>query len=199
MNQPHDATRLLEQMHAGSRSAADALLPIVYDELRRLAAAYLREERLGHTLQPTALVHEAYVRLIRGAQPDWRGRAHFLAVAARAMRRTLVNHALAHKAEKRGGGRTMLGLDPALVPQPSNGVEALELHEAIERLQALDERKARLVEMRFFAGMTMEEAADVLGVSLSTAEADWRFARAWLAKELAEGDAPPGAGRPRTP
>ncbi len=124
---------------------------------------------------------------VGGNQPSWTGRAHFFAVAARAMRRALVNHALARKAEKRGGGRAILSLDPALTAPTSSEVDALELSEAIDRLAALDERKARLLEMRFFAGMTMEETARVLDVSISTAESDWRFARAWLAHELADG------------
>lgn len=179
------ATELLQAMSAGSRGAAEQLLPIVYDELRTLAAAYLRHERPDHTLQPTALVHEAYLRLVGGAQPDWNGRAHFLAVAARAMRRALVNHALARKAEKRGSGHTLVSIDPNLVPSSGADLEALDLSDAIDRLAKLDERKANLLEMRFFAGMTMEESAGVLGVSLSTVESDWRFARAWLAHELA--------------
>jgi RNA polymerase sigma factor (TIGR02999 family) len=188
-------TELLRAMNAGSSSAAEELLPVVYEELRGLAAAYLKRERRDHTLQPTALVHEAYLRLAGENQPNWTGRAHFLAVAARAMRRALVNHALARKAEKRGGGRAVVGIDPALATAPGSAVDTLDLSDAIDRLAALDERKARLLEMRFFAGMTMEEAAGVLGVSLSTAESDWRFARAWLAHELAAGA--PGTRSPR--
>ncbi len=187
MTEATHTTELLQAMSAGSRGAAEQLLPVVYEELRVLAAAYLKRERPDHTLQPTALVHEAYLRLVGGNQPTWSGRAHFLAVAARAMRRALVNHALARNAEKRGGGRTILSLDPALTTASDSGVDTLDLSDAIDRLAALDERKARLLEMRFFAGMTMEEAAGVLGVSLSTAESDWRFARAWLAHELAGG------------
>jgi RNA polymerase sigma-70 factor, ECF subfamily len=191
MTEATHTTELLQAMSAGSRGAAEQLLPVVYEELRLLAAAYLKRERPDHTLQPTALVHEAYLRLVGSNQPTWSGRAHFLAVAARAMRRALVNHALARNAEKRGGGRTILSLDPALTTSTDSGVDTLELSEAIDRLTALDERKARLLEMRFFAGMTMEEAAGVLEVSLSTAESDWRFARAWLAHELAGGKPAP--------
>ncbi|MCB9846299.1 MAG: sigma-70 family RNA polymerase sigma factor [Phycisphaeraceae bacterium] len=187
-----NATELLRAIGEGDRRAADELLAVVYEELRGLAARYLRQERAGHTLQPTALVHEAYVRLVGGAQPDWQGRAHFLAVAARAMRNALVNHALARKAEKRGGGRTAVSLEAGLIARPAAELDAIELSEAIERLSALDERKARLIEMRFFAGMTMDECASALGVSLSTAEADWRFARAWLARALAEDEAAGG-------
>lgn len=185
MTEPRTATELLKSVSEGSRGAGEELFPIVYDELRRLAASYLASERVGHTLQPTALVHEAYVRLLGGAQPAWNGRAHFFAIAARAMRHTLVNHAKARKAQKRGGGQPLLDVDPALVPAATPTIEAPALAEAIERLAGLDERKARVVEMRFFAGLTMEEIAPLLDVSLSTVEADWRFARAWLARELA--------------
>jgi RNA polymerase sigma factor (TIGR02999 family) len=180
------ATQILDELSAGDTGAAERLLPLVYEELRTLAAAYLRRERAGHTLQPTALVHEAYVRLIAGAQPDWAGRAHFLAVAARAMRNTLVNHALARKAEKRGGGRTMVAVDADSAPARGREFDALAVSEALERLGAMDDRKARVVEMRFFGGMTVEESARVLGISVSTVESDWRFARAWLSKELAD-------------
>ncbi len=193
MSSATNATQVLGELSAGDATAAERLLPLVYDELRALAAAYLHRERPGHTLQPTALVHEAYVRLVGGSPPDWAGRAHFLAVAARAMRRTLVNHALARKAEKRGGGRTMLSLDPDSAPAPDGEIDALALSEALDRLGAHDERKARVVEMRFFGGMTVEESAGVLGVSVSTVEGDWRFARAWLSKELADGG--PGSDR----
>lgn len=195
MTEAAHATELLRAMSAGSPSAAEQLLPAVYEELRGLAAAYLRRERRDHTLQPTALVHEAYLRLVGENQPSWTGRAHFLAVAARAMRRVLVNHALARKTEKRGGGRTVVGLDPALTAAPGLAVDALDLSDAIDRLAALDERKSRLLEMRFFAAMTMEEAAGVLGVSLSTVESDWRFARAWLAHELSGGTPDPRSPR----
>jgi RNA polymerase sigma-70 factor (ECF subfamily) len=191
MAEVSQTTELLQAMSAGSRSAAEQLLPVVYEELRGLAAGYLRRERPDHTLQPTALVHEAYMRLVGDNQPSWSGRAHFLAVAAQAMRRALVNHAVARNAEKRGGGRTLLTLDAALTPAAAPGIDALDLSDAIDRLAALDERKSRLLEMRFFAGMTMEETAGVLGVSLSTAESDWRFARAWLAYELRGGAAEP--------
>lgn len=187
MTEATHTTELLRAVSAGSRGAAEQLLPVVYEELRGLAAAYLKHERPDHTLQPTALVHEAYLRLMGENQPDWTGRAHFLAVAARAMRRALVNHALARKAEKRGGGRTIVSLDTSVSAAHDAEVDTLDLSDAIDRLAALDERKARLLEMRFFAGMTMEETAGVLGVSVSTAESDWRFARAWLAHELAGG------------
>jgi RNA polymerase sigma factor (TIGR02999 family) len=184
MTETAHTTELLLAVGDGDPAAAEELLPLVYEQLRALADSYLARERRDHTLQPTALVHEAYLRLVGPSQPAWNGRAHFLAVAARAMRRTLVNHAVAHNALKRGGGRTRLSFDPSLAPVHSAHADALELSDAIDRLAELDPRKARLLEMRFFAGMTMEESSRVLDVSLSTAEADWRFARAWLAHEL---------------
>ncbi|TWT41069.1 RNA polymerase sigma factor [Phycisphaerae bacterium RAS1] len=173
-------------MRQGDVDAAGELLPLLYDELRALAASYLRRERAGHTLQPTALVHEVYLRLAGGASDDWSGRAHFLAVAAKVMRNTLVNHALARKAAKRGGGAERVLLDGATLADKPGNLDSLDVHEALERLAALDERKARVVEMRFFGGLTSEEIAHVLHVSLSTIEADWRMARAWLAAELEE-------------
>jgi len=175
-SRPEEAARLLG-------GDADDPSELVYAELRRLAAAFLRRERAGHTLQPTALVHEAWAKLARLSASHWQSRAHFLAVAARAMRRVLVNHALARQSLKRGGDRRQVTLDAPL-RSPGGGVDTLELHDAIERLADLDARKARLVEMRFFAGMSVEEVATVLGVSRSTVEADWRFARAWLSREL---------------
>lgn len=190
MADPSEASQLLGEIRSGNQGAAERLLPLVYEELRRLAAAYLAGERTGHTLQPTALVHEAFLGMVGPGRQPWEGRSHFFAVAARAMRNILVNHAQAARAQKRGGGRTRIGLDPGLLASPVPEVDALALSEVIDRLAALDARKARLVEMRFFGGMTMPEAAEALGVSVSTAEADWRFARAWLAKALS--DEPPG-------
>ena len=186
-----NVTRLLHAACEGDQSSSSQLLELVIDQLRAIARQRMAGERPSHTLQATALVHEAYMRLVGDNQPSWSGRAHFLAVAAQAMRRALVNHAVARNAEKRGGGRTLLTLDAALTPAAAPGIDALDLSDAIDRLAALDERKSRLLEMRFFAGMTMEETAGVLGVSLSTAESDWRFARAWLAYELRGGAAEP--------
>ncbi len=177
-------TRLLLRLTDGDHAAGDELMPLVYDELRALAAGYLRRERPDHTLQPTALVHEAYLRLVGGGGVDWRSRAHFFAVAARVMRNTLVNHALAHKAEKRGGAALRLDLQSDGVAAPSDGVDTLALDDALKRLAALDPRKSEVVELRFFGGMSVEEAAEVLSVSVSTVEADWRVARAWLSSEL---------------
>ncbi|MBL8880131.1 MAG: hypothetical protein JNG88_13515 [Phycisphaerales bacterium] len=179
-----DATRLLERLNDGDSAAANDLLPLVYDELRALAAAYFRRERSDHTLQPTALVHEAFIKLVGSPVNEWKGRAHFLAVAATAMRHTLVNHALAKKAIKRGGGAPGVMLDVEFAGATAGGLDALEVDQAIKDLSNLDPRKAKVVEMRFFGGMTIEEAAAVLDVSVSTVESDWRMARAWLSGQL---------------
>lgn len=181
---PNNVTKLLDRVGRGEGQAADELLPLVYDELRSLAAAYFRRERSDHTLEPTALVHEAYVRLVQQANPEWANRAHFFAVAAKAMRNILVNHAVARAAEKRGGGRPAITLDTDLAPSTIKEIDPIELNDVLDRLATLDERKARVVELRFFGGLSVDEVAQVLGVSLSTIEADWRLAKAWLSKEL---------------
>ncbi|MCG3127756.1 MAG: hypothetical protein CHACPFDD_02628 [Phycisphaerae bacterium] len=184
-------TQLLLQLTAGDQRAAAELVPLVYDELRALAANYLRRERPDHTLQPTALINEVYLRLIHAGGVDWKGRAHFLAVAARAMRRILVNHAAARNAEKRGGGAPTLSMsvEPA---EPPRSLDLLALDEALQGLAKLDPRKVDVVECRFFGGMSVEETSHVLNVSVSTVEADWRLARAWLSNALATGsDSPP--------
>lgn len=188
-------TVLLSSIGADQDQAAAALLPLVYDELRRLAGAYMRAERVDHTLQPTALISEAYMRMIDGAgeEPRWNGRAHFLGVAARAMRRVLVDHARGHNAEKRGGPGAYGGgprvwerltLDEALADGADVGAQLVDLSDAMDRLAALDPRAARVVELRFFGGLTIQESATVLGVATSTVEDDWAVARAWLGKEL---------------
>lgn len=179
-----DATRLLERLNDGDSAAANDLMPLVYDELRGLAAAYFRRERSDHTLQPTALVHEAFIKLIGQAGAEWKSRAHFLAVAATAMRHTLVNHALAKKAIKRGGGAQSVLLDVDIAGALTGGLDTLEIDQAMKDLSALDPRKAKVVEMRFFGGMTIEETASVLNVSVATVEGDWRMARAWLSSQL---------------
>lgn len=192
-NQP-DAATLLTGFASGDRpEAAAELLPLVYGELRALARHYLRGERSNHTLQPTALVHEAYLKLVDQTRVDWKGRAHFLAIAAQAMRRILVDHARAVGAQKRGGDRRRLTLDGLPEDAPFRGAELLELSDALDRLAALSPRQARLVELRFMAGLTVEEAAEVLGVSTPTAERDWVFAKAWLRRELQNGRAGDGS------
>lgn len=177
---PGAATQLLLAWSGGSREALDEMLPLVYDELHRLAAGYLGRERPDHTLQPTALVHEAYLRLVRQRDVDWRNRAQFLGLAAGIMRRILVNHARDRAAAKRSGDRERVSLSLVEAPTGNPDVDLLALEAALERLAALDPRKARVVELRFFGGLTTEEVAAVLAISRATVERDWSFARAWL-------------------
>jgi RNA polymerase sigma factor (TIGR02999 family) len=184
-----DVTEVLEQLKAGDSRAADRLLPLVYDEFRALARHYLAQERMNHTLQPTALVHEAYLKLVDQTRVDWQGRSHFFAVAAQAMRRILVDHARSRQREKRGGGRPRVTLDEAVALSPQKDEDVLALDEALEKLAALDARQAKVVELRFFGGMSVEEVAEALGVSKRTVEGDWTFARAWLSRELRGDDA----------
>lgn len=185
LDRPHEATRLLADIGMGDRSAVEKLMPIVYDELRSLAGAFMRKERSNHTLQPTALVHEAFMRLLGNTEPHYRDRKHFLAVAATAMRRVLVNHAIAQKTAKRSLGTPTVQFNDSDSPTSARDVDTLALDEALTDLSLLDQRKARIVELRFFGGMTVHEVADVVEVSISTVEADWRMARAWLSKALA--------------
>jgi RNA polymerase sigma factor (TIGR02999 family) len=166
----------------------DALLPIVYEELRRLAAAYLRRERPGQTLQPTALVHEAYLRLMKDRPDRWQNRAHFCAIAAHSMRQILIERARARGAQKRGGAQPRVTLDEALVAadgRESPSVDLIALDEALARLEAIDAEQARLVELRFFGGLTIEETAQAMNISPATVKRHWTLARAWLARELA--------------
>jgi RNA polymerase sigma-70 factor, ECF subfamily len=179
-----DVTEVLAQMRDGDKRAADKLLPLVYDEFRALARHYLAQERANHTLQPTALVHEAYMKLVDQTRVDWQGRSHFFAVAAQAMRRILVDHARARQRDKRGGGRARVVLDEAVALSPQKDEDVLALDEALERLAKLDARQAKVVELRFFGGMNVDEVAAALGVSKRTIEGDWTFARAWLSREL---------------
>jgi RNA polymerase sigma-70 factor, ECF subfamily len=186
---PADVTRLLQAWSAGDSTALDELLPVVYRELHQQAERYMRGQSPGHTLQATALVHEAYLRLAGNVSVDWKSRAHFFGVAAKAMRSILVDHARARRASKRGGGAqpvTLTAADEASA-QP---VEVIELDETLHRLAELDPRKATLVELRWFGGLSIEEAAEVLAISTATAKREWRTARAWLRRELT----PNGAG-----
>jgi RNA polymerase sigma factor (TIGR02999 family) len=183
-----DVTALLQAWGAGDRDAGERLLPMVYAELRRQAARAMRRERAGHTLEPTALVHEAYLQLAGQQRAAWHNRVHFLGVAAHLMRRILVDHARARHAEKRGGGAVLLTLDdadgPNAAPAREADVEVLALHEALERLAALDPEQARLVELRYFGGLTIEETAEALAVSPATVKREWAIARSWLRREL---------------
>lgn len=198
---PGDATRLLQQAAAGEHAAAADLLPLVYDELRTLAGAYFRDEQGDHTLQPTALVHEAFLKLVGDRGIAWESRAQFFVIAAKAMRHVLIDHARTRGRQKRGGqwGRVSVNVAEAAVARgradtpggdPNDLMDVERLDQALEALAALDERAARLVELRFFAGLDEREAAEVLGIARSTASESWRFARAWLHRRIrgAEGD-----------
>jgi RNA polymerase sigma factor (TIGR02999 family) len=178
-------TTLLGDAARGDERAVDELLPLVYDELRALAGRYMRDERSDHTLQTTALVHEAYLRLVGSDQVAWESRGHFFRVAAQAMRRILVDHARHHRSAKHGGKRRRISLN-AVTPVRGEGpnLDVLALDEALLKLSAIDRQKTRIVELRFFAGLTAEETAGALGISLSSVERGWALARAWLYREL---------------
>ena len=186
-----EITRILGELHRGDTAAADRLLPLVYDELRALAASFFARQQPGHTLQPTALVHEAYLKLAGNESVEWQSRAHFMAVAARAMRQILINHAHHKGAAKRGGGFQRVTLDEAVTPRIGDNreVDVIALDLALQQLAKLSERQAGIVELRFFGGLTIAEAAHVLGVGTTTVEDDWRLAKAWLAHELKGGQA----------
>lgn len=180
-----DVTTLLRRWEQGDARAADELLPLVYAELRRQARAFLRRERAGHTLEPTALVHEAYLRLVRQHDVAWAGRSHFHAIAAQAMRRVLVDYGRQRHAAKRGGlAHERVTLDGLAAPAGSGDVDADLLHRALDRLEALDARQARIVELRFLTGLSVEETAAALGISVATVKRDWATARLWLLREL---------------
>ena len=176
-------------MTDADRQSLDSLLPIVYQELRRLAASYLRRERPGQTLQPTALVHEAYLRLMKDRPDRWQNRAHFCAIAAHSMRQILIERARARGALKRGGAQPRVTLDEGLVAGGQRSFDLIALDEALERLAQFDPEQARLVELRFFGGLTVEETAEALNISPATVKRHWAAARAWLAREL-EGNSP---------
>jgi RNA polymerase sigma factor (TIGR02999 family) len=190
MREPGEVTQLLESAGAGEPAAMDQLFSVVYDELQRIAHRQLRLERTGHTLETSGLVHEAYLKLVGLDRIEWRGRSHFFAAAAGAMRRILIDHAESRRALKRGGGQRRVTLDEGSLPSPAlldDGSldDLLALDQALERLRTLDERQARVVECRFFSGMTIEEMAEALDVSPMTVKRDWTAARAWLNRELA--------------
>jgi RNA polymerase sigma factor (TIGR02999 family) len=187
---------LLTRASAGDSKAVSQLMPLVYNELRKIAASYIRRERPGQTLQATALVHEAYVRLISEKSHNWQNRTHFLAIAALSMRQILVQRARARKAAKRGGDPARITLDDALLPTTSSGPGAIDLVAldlALERLATVSERQAKVVELRYFGGLEIEEIAEVLDISPATVKRDWTVARAWLKRELAGGPPPNGA------
>jgi RNA polymerase sigma factor (TIGR02999 family) len=182
----HNISHLLQEWSAGDQRALEELTPLVYEELRQRAARYLRRERPGHTLQTTALIHEAYLRLVDAKDVQWQGRAHFFAIAANLMRRILVDHARRRNADKRGGSFIRVPLDEAVAVAVAKEVDVdlLAIDEALDRLAAIDPQQARVIELRFFSGLSVEETAEALGVSLKTVKRDWSMARAWLRREI---------------
>lgn len=181
---PADVTVLLVELAKGNQEAGDKLIPLVYGELRKMARRYMRRERTDHVLQTTALVHEAYLKLVEQRSVDWQSRGHFFAIAAQLMRRILVDDARKRVRAKRGGGQAAVALDEAFVFSPERSYELVELDAALVRLAEIDSRQAKIVELRFFGGQTVEEAAEILGISPKTVKRDWSVAKAWLHGEL---------------
>lgn len=184
--EPREITQMLLELTDGNEEVVNQILPHIYDELRRLASSYLRRERSNHTLQPTALVHEAYMKLIDQSRVKWQNRAHFFGIAAQVMRRILMDHARKHTAEKRGGDAELLPIEEEiLVVSHDKSAELVALDDALNQLAEMDERKAKIVELRYFGGLSIEETAEVLGVSVPTVNREWRMAKAWLYSEIA--------------
>jgi len=185
VNKSKEITRMLREWSGGKQEALDALLPLVYEELRRQASRYLRRERAGHTLQTTALIHETYLKLIDQREVNWQNRAHFFSIAAQAMRRILVDYARQRHREKRGGIGEDLPIEAAaLAVSGERSIDLVALDEALTRLAAFDERQARIVELRYFSGLSVEETAEALRISPATVKNDWRTAKAWLFQEI---------------
>jgi RNA polymerase sigma factor (TIGR02999 family) len=183
---PSEVSQLLRAWSEGDRAAFDKLMPLVYEELRQMAKRYMDRQQVGHTLQTTALIHEAYLRLVDQSEAQWQNRAHFFAVAATAMRHILVDHARARQAAKRGGAARAVTLDEAAAVSVEEAAELVALDDALESLAAFDQRKSRVVEMKYFGGLTVEETAEALQVSPETVARDWRLARTWLLRELSK-------------
>jgi len=181
---PGRVTELLLELSGGNRAVVDELVPFLYRELKRIAGAQLRQERSGHTLQATALVHEAYLKLVDQRQVNWQNRAHFFGVAAQVMRRILLDYAKGRARGKRGGGAEQTSLDEGLLVSYDRAFELVQIDEALQRLEAFDQRQAKVVEMRFFGGLSVEETAEALGVSEPTVKREWAMAKAWLHREL---------------
>jgi RNA polymerase sigma-70 factor (ECF subfamily) len=182
-----NVTLLLKDWQAGDKAALDQLTPVVYTELRRLAQSYLRKERAGHTLQPTALVHEAYVRLVDQSIPQFQSRSHFFAISAHLMRQIIVDFARRHRTQKRGSGK-QTSLDGLKLGAPDAFEHFLDIHEALDRLAAVDERRSRVIELKYFAGLQREEIAEAIGISLASVKRDLMLGEAWLRRELAAGE-----------
>jgi RNA polymerase sigma factor (TIGR02999 family) len=180
----NEVTQMLAQLAGGNREVIDKLLPLVYDKLRELAANYLRRERSGHTMQATALVHEAYLKLVDQQELRWQNRAHFFGVAAQAMRRILVDYARGHRAAKRGHGQPKVALDEVAAISEERSEEIVALDEALTKLAAFDPQQSKIVELRYFSGLTLEETAEALGISASTVKREWNMAKAWLHREI---------------
>src|SRR5262245_6491851 len=183
---PDEVSLLILDWADGDQTALDKLMPLVYDELRRVAHHYMRHEHPGHTLQTTALVDEAYLRLVDQTHAHWNGRTQFFAIASRLMRRILVDHARSHLVAKRGGGARKVMLDEVTVLSPERGADLIALDDALERLSSIDPRKARIVELRYFGGLSVDETAEILGVSGITVKRDWLVAKAWLRREISD-------------
>ena len=183
-----DITALLAEVTKGNYAAQEKLVPLVYDQLKELARRYMRRERTDHTLQTTALVHEAYLKLVHQQSPNWQGRAQFFGIAAQLMRRILIDHARHHLREKRGGAQVVLPLNEVLAFSPEHSEDLLKLDEALDRLAKLDPRQSRIVELRFFGGLSVEETSKFLGVSPITVKRDWAVAKVWLYGELRPGN-----------
>jgi RNA polymerase sigma-70 factor (ECF subfamily) len=183
-----DVTALLSEVAKGNQAAQEKLVPLIYDQLKELARRYMRRERADHTLQTTALVHEAYLKLVHQQSPNWQGRAQFFGIAAQLMRRILIDHARHHLREKRGGTQVVLPLSEALAFSPEHSEDLLKLDEALDRLSKLDPRQSRIVELRFFGGLNVEETSKFLGVSPITVKRDWAVAKVWLYGELRPGN-----------
>jgi RNA polymerase sigma factor (TIGR02999 family) len=177
-------TQLLQQWQEGSNEALEALMPLVYKELKRLAGSYLRRERPDHTLQSAALVNEAYLRLVDQTQTHWQNKAHFYGIAAQMMRRVLADHARGHNAAKRGAGVPELELNEAVAQAQARSVDLIDLEDALQKLEKLDHQQGKIVELRFFSGLSIEDTANVLGISPATVKRDWVAARAWLFREV---------------
>ena len=187
---PHEVTGLLEAWSHGDKAALDKLTPLVYDELRRLARRYMSRERAGHTLQTTALVNEAYLRLVDQKNVHWQNRAHFFAVAAQVMRHILIDHARTHNRAKRGGDAQLVSLEETEAMSPERAAELVALAEALNELAKLDERRSKIVELRYFGGLSIEETAEVLKVNPITVSRDWRWAKAWLYRAVGPAELP---------